>query len=152
MKNNILVLSLLLINSILCVEKKEFDLTNGVKLKLDLQKDGVYRFYTKANYAQNATIAFYTELITESPFYYVSIYEFSNRYDEISNNRKNLTTMNIKGGYTDSVTFASYVINSPNTNYIAFEVSPKKQIKYTPTVKLDVIDGVYYLSNRDQKK
>ena len=152
MKNNILVLSLLLISSILCIEKKDFDLTNGEKLKIDLQKDGVYRFYAKANYAQNATIAFYTELITESPFYYVSIYEYSNRYDEIVNNRKNLSTMNINGGYTDSVTFASYVINSPNTNYIAFEVSPKKQIKYTPTVKLDVIDGVYYLSNRESKK
>ena len=152
MKNNILVLSLLLISSILCIEKKDFDLTIGDKIKCTIQKDGVYKFYAKANYAQNATIAFYTEMITESPFYYVSIYEYSNRYDEIANNKKNLSMTNIKGGHTDSVTFASYIVNSPKTNYIAFEVSPKQQIKYTPTVKIDVIDGVYYLSNRESKK
>ena len=152
MKNNILVLSLLLISSILCIEKKDFDLTNGDKLKFTIQKDGVYKFYAKANFAQNATIAFYTQMIIESPFYYVSIYEYSNRYDEIANNKKNLSMTNIKGGHTDSVTFASYIVNSPKTNYIAFEVSPKQQIKYTPTVKIDVIDGVYYLSNRESKK
>jgi hypothetical protein len=91
-------------------------------------------------------------MIIESPFYYVSIYEYSNRYDEIANNKKNLSMTNIKGGHTDSVTFASYIVNSPKTNYIAFEVSPKREIKYTTKVKIDVIDGVYYLSNRESKK
>ena len=63
MKNNILVLSLLLISSILCIEKKDFDLTIGDKIKCTIQKDGVYKFYAKANFAQNATIAFYTHSI-----------------------------------------------------------------------------------------
>ena len=101
---------MLLISSILCIEKKDFDLSNGVKYKYtSFQKYGVYKFYIKANFAQNATIAIHTESITESPFSYISIYEYSNRNDEIENDKKNLSMVNIKGGYTDSVTFASYI-------------------------------------------
>ena len=153
MKKNNLVLSMLLISSILCIEKKDFDLSNGVKYKYtSFQKDGVYKFYIKANFAQNVTFAFHTEMITKSPFSYICINEYSNRYDEITNNKKNLSIINIDGGYTDSVTFASYIVNSPNTNYIAFEVSPNREIKYTSIVRIDVIDGVYDLSNRESKK
>ena len=153
MKKTDLVLSMLLIYSILCIEKKDFDLSNGIKYRYNsFEKDGVYKFYIKANFAQNVTFAFHTEMITKSPFSYIFINEYSNRYDEITNNRKNLSIINIKGGYTDSVTFASYIVNSPNTNYIAFEVSPNQQIKYTSMARIDVIDGVYDLSNRESKK
>ena len=53
------------------------------------------------------------------------------------------------------VTKFSYIffiyINSYNTNYIAFEVFLKQQIQYS-IVKIDVIIGVYDLSNREAKK
>ena len=144
---------MLLISLILCLEKKDFDLFNGIKYRYtSFQKDGIYKFYIKANFAQNVTFAFHTEMITKSPFSYICINEYSNRYDEITNNKKNLSIINIDGGYTDSVTFASYIVNSPNTNYIAFEVSPNQQIKYTSIARIDVIDGVYDLSNRESKK
>ena len=139
---------MLLISSILCIKKKDFDLSNGVKYKYtSFQKYGVYKFYIKANFAQNVTFAFHKESIIEPPFSYICINEYSNRYDEISNNKKNLSM--VKGGYTDSVT---YIVNSPNTNYIAFEVSPYREIYYTSIVRIDVIDGVYDLSNRESKK
>ena len=146
-----LVLSLILISSILNIEQKEFDLTNGVRYRFpSFQKGEVYKFYIKANFAQNATIAFHIESSRESLFSYISIYEYSNRNDEIENDKKNLSMVNIRGGYTDSVTFASYIVNSLNTNYIAFEASPKYQIN--PVMRIDVIDGVYDLSNRESKK
>ena len=111
MKKNNLVLSMLLISSILCIEKKDFDLSNGVKYKYtSFQKDGVYKFYIKANFAQNVTFAFHTVSITEPPFSYIFINEYSNRYDEIANNKKNLSMVNIRDGFIDSVTFASYII------------------------------------------
>ena len=145
-----LALTLLLINSILSIEKHDFDLINGVIYRFDpFQKDEVYKFYIKANFAQNVTIAFHNDMITESPFSYISIYEYSNRDDTIENNKKSLSMVNVKGGYTDSVTFASYIVNSPNTNYIAFETSPKRQIN--PVMRIEVIDGVYDLSNRQTK-
>ena len=153
MKKKDLVLSLLLISSILCIEKKNFDLNNGNKYRYtSFQKNGVYKFYAKANFSQNVTFAIHTEMITKSPFYYIFIYEYSNRNDNIANNQKNLTMMNINGGYTDSVTFASYIVSSPNTNYVAFEVSPNTEIRYTSTVRIDAIDGVYDLSNGESKK
>ena len=146
MKNE-LVLSLVLISLILCFEQKDFDLTNGDKYRFpSFQKDGVYKFYIKAKKSQNVTIAFYTEGIPESSLSYISIYEYSNRKDEIENDKKNLSMVNIVHGYTnlgDSVTFASYIVNLPYTNYISFEASPKYQI--TPLIRIDVIDGVYDL-------
>ena len=153
MKKKDLILSLLLISSILCIEKKEYDLNNGNKYSTtSFQKNGVYKFYAKANYSQNVTFAFHTKMITKSPFYYIFIYEYSNRFDNITNKKKNLTMVNIEGGYTDSVTFASYIVNSPNTNYVAFEVSPNTEIRYTSTFRIEAIDGIYDLSNRESKK
>ena len=152
MKKKNLVLVLLLVCSIVSFENKDFDLTNGNKYQFTYQKNGVYKFYTKANFAQNVTLAFYTRSITNSPFSYIYIYEYSNRYDEIYNAKKNLSMINIEGGYTDSVTFASYIVNSYDTNYIAFEVSTNLEIKYSTIVQIDVIDGVYDLSNRESKK
>ena len=89
MKKKDLILSLLLISSILCIEKKEYDLNNGNKYSTtSFQKNGVYKFYAKANYSQNVTFAFHTKMITKSPFYYIFIYEYSNRFDNITNKRK----------------------------------------------------------------
>ena len=141
-----------MVASILSLENKDFDLTNGNKYQFAFQKDGIYKFYTKANFAQNVTLVFYTKMITESPFSYINIYEYSNRYDEIANFKNNPSNITIKGGYTDSVTLASYIVNLYNTNYIAFEVSPKTEIKYDAIVQIDVIDGVYDLSNGKSKK
>ena len=153
MKKNIFALALLLISPILCVEKTDYDLINGkIYHFTSFQKNGIYKFYTEANRAQNVTLSFYESTIAENPLVYIYIYEYSNRYDEIANNNKNLSMMNIKGGYSDSVTFASYIVISPNTNYIAFEVCPNAQIKYNPMVEIDVIDGVYDLSNGESKK
>ena len=143
---------MLLVASILSLENKDFDLTNGNKYQFTYQKDGIYKFYTKANFGQNVTLAFYTKMITESPFSYINIYEYSNRYDEIANFKNNPSNITIKGGYTDSVTLASNIVNLYDTNYIAFEVSPKTEIKYDANVQIDVIDGVYDLSNGKSKK
>ena len=60
--------------------------------------------------------------------------------------------VNIRDGFIDSVTFASYIINSPNTNYIAFEVSPNREIKYDSIVRIDVIDGDMIYQIENQKK
>ena len=90
----------------------------------------------------------------KSSFYYIFIYEYTNRDDEIANNKKNLSMVKIDGGYKDSVTLsayiASYIVNSPNTNYIAFEAYPNYQIN--PLIRIDAIDGVYDLSNGESKK
>ena len=78
------------------MNKKIFIYLNGDKYIFpSFQKDGVYKFYIKAKKSQNVTIAFYTEVIQESSLSYISIYEYSNRNDEIENDKKNLTMLNM---------------------------------------------------------
>ena len=111
LKKIYLVSPLLLISSILSIQKKEFDLTNEDKYRYaSFQNDEVYKFYIKAIFHQNATFEFHTKGIIGPPFSYIFIYEYFNRFDEIEIKKKNLSMIKIDGLYTDSVTFSSFII------------------------------------------
>ena len=151
-KNNLVLIMLLLIYSIMSIEEKDYDLVNGQKTKISsFLKNEVYKFYTKANFAQNVTLTFYTKMI-ESPFSHILVYEYSNRHDEIANVKKNLSIINLDDKHGDSVAFVSYIVKSSSTNYIAFGVIPKQQISSSSIVKIDVIDGPFDLSKQGSKK
>ena len=75
---------------------------------------------------------------------WMELFASTNRYSKIRA-KKERCHLSITDKWQNHLTFKI------NTNYIAFEVCPNQLIKYNPIVKIDVIDGVYDLSNRETK-
>ena len=128
----------------------EFDDNHITKNLVNLKSNLPYYFLTKISQYQTAIITFINKYSNYIAFEYADIYEYENKNNlEFSIiNKEHFSYRNIDN---DKVTLKfSYKEDNLNITYLSFRIEFKYEIEYM-TVKIDIIDGPYYLNNGDNK-
>ena len=145
---------LLIITSILNIQSYnyDFDLENGVSKhqRSSLLTNNTYRFFIQAKQFQNATFLLYIDYHNRETVNIISVEEYSDRNNAKPNKEQNLTIHYIFRTSVSNYATSSYIVSLSNTSYIAFKIVPKIKISYYD-VKIDVINGMFFLSSGEEK-
>ena len=146
MKANFII-SLLLFS--LFLAKKEYDLIDGIELKIDtLYETLEYSFFSRAN--KPNIIKFSLKLPTSiyesySSLFHIYIIEHNNR-NSSSIKRDSLNFLIRKEPNNMCILFGSYTISSYSTNYVEFRFKPPTSFSYI-SARIDFIYNEYDLYN-----
>ena len=108
----------------------EIDLVKGFPKFLEkFFSTATYKFYIPAKYHQKVNIEFTGDIDYYSKKQYINIYEYSRRafITESKNTSQYLISeYQSRGNY---IYYSNYTIYDPNTNYVAFEITPNYELK-----------------------
>ena len=146
---------LLFITSIINIQSYnyDYDLENGIiwKKRDYLLSHSTYRFYLQAKQFQNATFILYNDYHNKEILENIFVEEYSDRNNTKPDKEQNLTIHYNWKTDQDNYATSSYIVSLSNTSYIAFKIVPKQTIGYF-NIKIDVINGIFFLTSGKRKK